>query len=269
MPVGILWFDRAQGKPASLDRPDLNRLTAPYRSSHIGRVYFAGTKLESSTESSLCVFPKEAFVTAVIAVANALLPGTGAPGTRIALGFVGFLATLGIAIYELRNSQLYEAAIHRAKYLERRLGVPGSTSHGERPGLFNERPPYVDEKYWKGLSDEERSELKKDPARIPLMRFWTVRVKHDRGLALIYGAALGGWVYLIADGILSIAAGLGRSWPPGSPRLVAGIIGILGFLGTAAYFIHHDESRYRPQAPSVAGPAGASASLPAKPGEHQ
>ena len=69
-----------------------------------------------------------AFVTATAAVANALLPGTGRPGLRIALGSLGFFTTVGIVVYELRNSQLYEAAIHRAKVLEKRLRGDASSA---------------------------------------------------------------------------------------------------------------------------------------------
>ena len=77
-----------------------------------------------------------AFVTAIITIANALIPGTGNPGTRIALGIVGLVATLGITIYDLRNSQLYDAAIHRAKDLERRLGLNSATRNWEKEGCF-------------------------------------------------------------------------------------------------------------------------------------
>src|SRR5262245_45537431 len=89
------------------------------------------------------------FVTAVIAVASAIVQGTAVDGTKMALGLVGFLDTFGITLYDLRNSQLYDAAIHRAKYLEDQLEVKGSASHGERAGLFNERPIYVKEEPWK------------------------------------------------------------------------------------------------------------------------
>src|SRR5437868_93360 len=139
------------------------------------------------------------FVTAIITIATALLPGTGDSGTRIILGFVGFLATLGITVYELRNSQLYEAACHRAKMIEGRLGMEKFSKYGNQGGLFGERPKYT--KRWKDLSSEEQTNLNtgKD---VPLMSFWLVPVKHDHGLACIYGAALGGWVYLIANGLL-------------------------------------------------------------------
>jgi hypothetical protein len=181
------------------------------------------------------------FVTAIIAVANALLPGTGDPGTRIALGVVGFLTTLGITVYELRNSQLYEAAIHRAKILETRLSMVRAAEQTDKEGpfgLFNERPLYVENEYWRNLRPEER----KTP-KAPLMTFWSVQVKHDRGLALIYGAVLGGWVYLVADGILSLTL------PNRLTRLISLILAFVAFLIFRKRFIYHDDNRFRQSAP--------------------
>jgi hypothetical protein len=191
------------------------------------------------------------FVTAVIAVANALLPGTGDSGTRVALGVVGFLATLGIAVYELRNSQLYEAATHRAKMLETALGAERTTKHCEEAGLFNERPPYVDDAYWKSLTPDQRKE-KKEKKSLPLMSFWSVNVKHDYGLAVIYGAALGGWVYLIADGLLSIPPP-GGFWPPAPPgltRIISALLGLSAFGYSVKSFVYHDKNRLRPAPPA-------------------
>lgn len=192
------------------------------------------------------------FVTAIITVANALVPGTVDPGARAALGSVGFLATLGIAVYELRNSQLYEAAIHRATVLETKLGALRATEQCELAGLFNERPLYVEDKYWKGLSPAQRHELKAKKS-VRFMSFWRVGVKHDHGLALIYGAALGGWVYLIANGLLSLPPP-GGLWPParlGLPRIISALLALLTFAYSAKCFVSHDRKRFRPQRPAA------------------
>ena len=180
------------------------------------------------------------FVTAIIAVANALLPGTGDQGTRTALGLVGFLATLGIAIYELRNSQLYEAAIHRATILETKLACLRATEHSERGGLFNERPPYVDDEHWKVSPDDQKA--LKVIKKIPFMSFWSVKVKHDYGLAIIYGAALAGWVYIIAGGLLSV---LPHYWT----RILSAVLALLAFAYSVTSFVRHDKERFRPSAP--------------------
>jgi hypothetical protein len=87
--------------------------------------------------------------------------------------------TLGIVFYEMRNTVLYDAAIHRAKWLEVSLGLPILTHGKQRGGLFNERP-----------------------ARPRL--FLTLEVWHDQALALVYGAALGGWVYIVVKSSLSL-----------------------------------------------------------------
>jgi hypothetical protein len=73
----------------------------------------------------------------------------------LAIGVLGLVATLGIYLYERRNSQLYAAAAGRARELERRLELSGG-----------------------GLDT------------------------HDRGLSLVYGAALAGWSYIVSWGLL-------------------------------------------------------------------
>ena len=190
------------------------------------------------------------FVTAIIAIANALIPGTGNPGTRIALGLVGLVATLGITVYDLRNSQLYDAAIHRAKELERQLELLPATNKWEEGGLFAERPPYVPDGKWEELTFEQRKE-KIQQRKLPLMRFWFITVKHDHGLALIYAAAIGGWVYLIAHGLLALPApkGLWGSAPAGWIPAMAAIIGGVAFLISFVQLVHHDANRYKPKRP--------------------
>ena len=51
------------------------------------------------------------------------------------------------------------------------------------------------------------------------MRFCDFNVKHDHGLAFIYAGALGGWVYLIANGLTSLPAPPIRLWLILSPEL--------------------------------------------------
>ena len=88
------------------------------------------------------------------------------------VGIIGFVATLGIILYDQRNSELYNALIHRARHLELAFKVPGSpgglkaVSSG---GQFRERP-------------QKRRRL-----------FLTAG--HDLALALIYGPLLGAWLF--------------------------------------------------------------------------
>jgi hypothetical protein len=82
--------------------------------------------------------------------------------------------------YEIRNTQFYNAAIHRAKWLEALLGLPICTKDTKRGGLFNERPGNH------------------------LSLFGLFPIWHDRGLSIAYGSALGGWTFIIANSLLSL-----------------------------------------------------------------
>jgi hypothetical protein len=85
---------------------------------------------------------------------------------------LGFLATLGITLYDQRNSELYNALIYRAKYLEAQFGVPyapGGLKQVEWGGQFSERPRRA--------------------------RHLIFLAGHDLALALIYGPLLGAWFF--------------------------------------------------------------------------
>jgi hypothetical protein len=116
----------------------------------------------------------------------------------LAIGLLGLVATLGLFVYELRNSQIYAGAVRRARELEGALGMatgPGS------------------------LLAERRGRA----ARL----FGLFAVWQNRGLALVYGAALAGWAYLFAWGALkALDAGDARNW--------GGLIGILFGLAVIA-----------------------------------
>ncbi len=91
----------------------------------------------------------------------------------------GLLVTLGITIYDQRNSELYNALINRAQSLEKSFQVPsalGGLRTRESGGQFRERP-------------------KKN------RRVMGVKAGHDTGLALIYGPVLGAWFFPIAYSI--------------------------------------------------------------------
>jgi hypothetical protein len=54
-------------------------------------------------------------------------------GVALIIGLFGLSVTFGLTLYEIRNTQLYDAAIHRAKFLEQeRLkltsSVPGKST---------------------------------------------------------------------------------------------------------------------------------------------
>src|SRR5918995_7150257 len=111
-----------------------------------------------------------AFVPTITGAAVGLL-GEPRPATElIGIALLGLVATLGIFVYELRNAQLNDAMVQRAKELERLLGLPTVQGLPGPGGVLATRP-----------------------------NRWFA---HDRGWALVYSAAIAGWSYLAAWGLL-------------------------------------------------------------------
>jgi hypothetical protein len=130
-------------------------------------------------------FKLVALLPTVSGAAVALLSRHPGPGQLLGVGILGLCATTGVVVYELRNSEVYDYALGRAQELEGALGIRSAFDRDRPGGLFSERP------------DRER-------------RLLGIRVVHDRGLALVYAAAVGGWSYLLAWGALH-ALGLSHS----------------------------------------------------------
>jgi hypothetical protein len=105
------------------------------------------------------------------AVVALISPGRG--GVEIlAIGALGLTATSGVLAYELRNGELRRRATERVIQLESKLFSGGPLlGEGRTPKLFGLFP-----------------------------------ASHRLGVGLVYGAALGGWVYLVVWGAL-VAAG--------------------------------------------------------------
>lgn len=128
------------------------------------------------------------FVPSIGGVANfaltqAVLSRDASDGTywlALVFGMVGFLATLGVAMYDQRNSELYAALIKRAKYLEAGFGLPHMTKENDPGGQFRERP--------------DRSKR----------LFGLVLMGHDGSLALIYGPVLGAWFFPLIYSFLKL-----------------------------------------------------------------
>ena len=104
----------------------------------------------------------------------------------LAVSVVGLIATLGVVVYEIRNSQLYDAAVHRLKFLEQLLSLPASAEFGVA-GIFGERP--------------QRPVI----GRLPL---W-----HDLALALVYGASTGAWTWLLVNSARDVKPWGPDLWP--------------------------------------------------------
>ena len=144
-----------------------------------------------------------ALVPTLSGVAIGLLGRPRSAAELLGVGLLGLCATLGILFYELRNTQLSDYATQRAKAVERELGLVSAFGAAGPGGLYSERP--------------DRS-----------VHVLGVELGHDRGLSLVYGAALAGWAYLVSWGAL-------RALDVARPRAIGGIIGVcVGFVVGAA-----------------------------------
>jgi len=158
-----------------------------------------------------------------------------------AVALFGFMVTLGVVLYDLRNSQLYNALVHRAKILEGVLGCVGSGAETMA------RPPSAKKK-----SPDARPRIKDphpvrdfaDQGGLHTQRagrygtFLSFEISHGSGLSMIYSALLSSWVFpfLKATGLLvaklsRIAFGL----PPDLP-VVPWIISGVAAVGAIAMF---------------------------------
>ncbi len=134
-------------------------------------------------------------VPTISAAAIAIVTKSGATAAELmALGSVGLVATLGILVYELRNTQLHDAAVARAATLEGALDLEGG-------GLFGSRP--------------------KSGFRL----LGAFEISHDRGLGLVYAAALGGWSYLVVWGFAAAVHLVHpKAWGGGAAIVVALVV---------------------------------------------
>jgi hypothetical protein len=168
-----------------------------------------------------------AFVPAITGTAVALLSRGVRPAELIAVGAVGLSATVGVVVYELRNTQIYDYAVNRAKVLERELGMRSVFDAAHPGGLFAERPG----------------------RDIRLLGF---AVGHDRGLAVVYGAAVGGWSYIVAWGAL-------RSWDVAQAQRIGGVVGLVAAVVVLVELLRIDTRANKAGAPEAApAPAGMS-----------
>jgi len=164
-----------------------------------------------------------AFVPTITGAAVALTGRGHSAAELLSVGSLGLVATIGVVIYELRNTQLHDYAVQRAKKLEDRLGISSITDPGRTAGLYGDEP-----------SGE-------------LTVFGIVTAAHDRGLALVYGAAIAGWSYLVAWGALH-AAGAGHAQPIGGILAAGlGIILVVEFLRIGAHSARNQVSTREPR----------------------
>jgi hypothetical protein len=170
-------------------------------------------------------FKLVAFVPTISGAAIAVLGHGRSTAELLAVGMLGLVATVGIVIFDLRNTQLLDYAVLRAKSLEEKLGFVSIFEPGRPGGLFTERPGR------------------------DLRIFGLAGVGHDRGLALVYSAAIGGWCYVVAWGAL-------RALNVGDARQIGGALGVIGAIVVLIEFIRIDGRPARqPAAPARAAAA--------------
>ena len=122
-----------------------------------------------------------AFVPTIAGAAVGLISGHPTAIDLLAIGLLGLFATMGVLIYELRNSQIADRLSAHADRLERALQFDGPVL-GQR------------------LAGGTRL-------------FGLIGLSRGRALALVYAAALAGWGYLTAWGLLrAIELAHARGW---------------------------------------------------------
>jgi hypothetical protein len=137
-----------------------------------------------------------ALVPTIAGAAVGLLGSPRSAAELLAVGLLGLLATVGILLYDLRNTQIFDAMLRHVQALEQLLGLHAAGgTQGPDTVLSQFAPPH---------------------GRL----FGIVTVGQERALGLVYGAALGGWSYLVAWGAL-------RALDFSGARQVGGVVGAL------------------------------------------
>ena len=65
------------------------------------------------------------------------------PRTALVVALMGLFVSVMIILYDLQNTALHDAAVYRAKSIERSLRLPPFTKHKQVGGLFNESPQRI------------------------------------------------------------------------------------------------------------------------------
>ena len=142
----------------------------------------------------------------------------------ILIAALGLAATLGILFYDQRNSELYNALIHRAKYLEGLFDSPrshGVYATGDKGGQFQERP-----------TRQRR-----------LFEVEGLLMGHDTGLALVYGPVLGAWAFPLSLSLIRIGGGA-SSFSALASAIVAAFMTCI-FTGELLYQDAEDRRRWQ------------------------
>src|SRR5262245_46603539 len=121
------------------------------------------------------------FVTAAVALISIGLGQTGLPPLlMVGVSVFGFFGTLGVILYDLRNSELYNAHVHRAMLIE---GALEMQSHSRFAHAGSYAGPHTLRARAEG-------------------RFLGLDVNHRTALSVIYAAVLAAWLYPASRGLM-------------------------------------------------------------------
>jgi hypothetical protein len=165
---------------------DLANLRLDYEQTH------QTFRLLSDIRFKLLAFVPPVSAALITFLSNSFERGGLSSAIMFGVGLLGFFVTLGIVIYEIRNSELYAATIHRGKVLETILKLPPNHREYDAGGGLTV-PPSKDQRPG-GLFTQRGSSQ---------ARLWKLPVKHDVGLAMIYGPVLGAWTFPVTLGLLT------------------------------------------------------------------
>jgi len=110
-----------------------------------------------------------AVVPTIAVAAVGLLGSHRSAAELLAVGLLGLLPTIGILLYDLRNTQILDSMLRHVQALERLLGLHAARGTNGPDGALSQFAP-------------RHGRL-----------FGIVTVGPERALGLVYGAALGGW----------------------------------------------------------------------------
>jgi hypothetical protein len=148
------------------------------------------------------------------------LYGIGDQILTLGIGLLGFVLTLGVVLYDVRNSQLYNSNVHRAKVLEGVLRCVGSGTEvmwptpsvgggkaymqdlsraGGTTGAASDRTYHPYGRSESGGVHTQRA--------VALGSILGLGISHGSALSLVYSVALGAWLFPIVRSI-GVCAGL-------------------------------------------------------------
>jgi hypothetical protein len=138
-----------------------------------------------------------AVVPTIAGAAVAFLGSRESAPELLGVGLLGLVATAGILLYDLQNTEVFDAMVRHAQALERLLGIQPPEGASRQDGALSQFGP-----------------------RAHGRLFGIVSIGQDRALALVYGAALGGWSYLVVWGAL-------RALDVAGARTVGAVVGAI------------------------------------------